>query len=221
MIDDLRRIVSELAATRGGPIAVALDGPSGAGKSTIAAALADVVRAALVPSDDFFAAQLTRAEWDARTPVERARDAIDWIRLRRCALEPLRAGERAAWHPFDFTAGEREDGSYAMATNVVERDPAPVIIIDGAYSARPELADVLDLTVLVDAPESVRRARLEKREEAAFLQAWHERWDDAERYYFGHVRPVAAFDVVVDALTGRVRDRRAIGHRAPLLPNER
>src|SRR6185437_4532853 len=107
MIDDLRRIVNELVATQDAPVTVALDGPSGAGKSTIARALAISTAGVLVPSDDFFAAQLTRAEWDARTPMERARDAIDWSRLRRCAIEPLRAGQRATWHSFDFGAGER------------------------------------------------------------------------------------------------------------------
>jgi hypothetical protein len=35
--------------------------------------------------------------------------------MRRCALVTLRAGRRAAWHPFDFTAGEQTDGSYRMA----------------------------------------------------------------------------------------------------------
>ena len=45
-------------------ILVALDGPSGAGKSTIAEAIRDVlpVAVAIIPGDDFFAAQLTRAE---------------------------------------------------------------------------------------------------------------------------------------------------------------
>jgi uridine kinase len=106
-----------------------------------------------------------------------------------------------------------------MATHVEQREPAPVIVIDGAYSARPELADLLDLTVLVDAPESVRRARLEAREEPAFLHAWHQRWDDAERYYFGQVRPIESFDLVVDVITGSVQELRRTDPLAPLLPN--
>lgn len=224
MIDPLRRILTEVLAKRGAPIAVALDGPSGAGKSTIAEAIRAVLRVALLPSDDFFAAQLTRAEWDARTPMERARDAIDWVRLRDCALAPLRAGQRATWHSFDFTAGEQADGSYRMASAVEQREPAAVIVVDGAYSSRPELAELLDLTVLVDTPEVVRRARLEAREAAAFLQAWHERWDAAEHYYFTNVRPPESFDVIVEPLSGTVRDlreRRLERSRAALPPNER
>jgi uridine kinase len=143
--------------------------------------------------------------------MERARDVIDWARLRRCALEALRAGRRAAWHPFDFAAGERADGSYGMSPHVEEREPAPIIVVEGAYSSRPELADLIDLTVFVDAPESVRRARLAARKEAGFLEAWHERWDAAEAYYFREVRPKESFDVVVDTVAETVRDCRPIG----------
>jgi hypothetical protein len=71
------------------------------------------------------------------------------------------------------------------------------VLLDGAYSSRPELADVLDLSVLVEAAPTTREARLGAREEADFLRQWHARWDLAEQYYFGHVRPRSAFDVVL------------------------
>jgi len=181
----------------GGPLLVALDGGSGSGKSTLAAADLD---AAIVESDDFFAADITDAEWDAMGPKERAAAAIDWRRLRREALEPLLAGKSASWHPFDFAAGTRPDGTYAMAAEAVTRGPASVFVVDGAYSARPEVSDLIDLAVLVDVPTSERRLRIAVREEdMAFLAAWHARWDAAEDYYFTHVRPPASFDLVVAA----------------------
>jgi uridine kinase len=117
--------------------------------------------------------------------------------MRLCALDPLRAGQPAGWHPFDFAAGPRADGSHARSAQVTRRDPAPVIILDGAYSARPELDDALDLSVLVEAPAAVRLARLAARETPEFLAAWHRRWDAAEDYYFTHVRPPGTFDLTV------------------------
>ena len=221
MIDALVRIVSDLLAERGAPIVVAIDGPSGAGKSTIAQAVTAILPATLVSSDDFFAAELTRAEWDARSGMERARDAIDWVRLRRCALEPMHAGRRAVWHPFDFAAGERANGSYGLAAHVEEREPAPIVVVEGAYSSRPELSDLVDLTVLVDAPDLVRRARLAAREEATFLAAWHQRWDVAEAHYFHHVRPPQSFDIIIETDRGVMHDRRPREPGAPLLPNDR
>lgn len=205
LLDAVERIaeaVRRLRAERERPVLIALDGPSGAGKSVLAALLAERLGATTVPGDDFFAADLTDAGWARRTPAERARDAIDWRRLRAEALEPLLAGKPARWHPFDFAAGTLPDGRYPMSAKAETREAAPVIVLDGAYSARPELADLIDLSVLVAAPSEVRRRRLAQREEPAFLAAWHIRWDAAEAYYFSEVRPPSSFDLVVTSAAG-------------------
>jgi uridine kinase len=196
IVAEVRRSVRDRQG--GGPMLIALDGGSGSGKSTLAALVAADVDAAIVDSDDFFAGEITDAEWAAMGPRERAAAAIDWRRLRREALEPLLAGKTALWHPFDFAAGTRPDGTYPMSREAVTRGPASVIILDGAYSARPEISDLIDLAVLVDVPTSERHRRIAIREtDEAFLAAWHARWDAAEDYYFTHVRPPSSFDLVV------------------------
>ena len=88
-------------------------------------------------------------------------------------------------------------------------------------SSRSELSDLVDLTVFVDAPEVVRRARLAAREEAAFLEAWHQRWDMAEAHYFQHVRPPESFDIIIETVRGIIHKRRPREPGVPLLPNER
>ena len=195
--EEVVEVIHAHAARRDGPLVVALDGGSGSGKSTLAAAVAARLNAVMVPGDDFFAAEIPDADWDRRTPAERARDAIDWRRLRTDALEPLLAGRRAMWHPFDFAAGPRPDGTYGRSPQAEVREPAAVIVLDGAYAARPELADVVDLRVLVDVPVATRHGRLAEREDPAFLAAWHRRWDAAEAWYFARVCPPASFDLVV------------------------
>jgi para-aminobenzoate synthetase len=195
--DQIVAHIRRLRANRMTPFLVAIDGGSGSGKSTLALLMAEQLDAALIQSDDFYAAHITDAGWEARSPDARARDAIDWRRLRAEALEPLLAGQPAKWHPFDFVAGVRPDGTYAMSTEFVEREPRAVIVLDGAYSTRPELSDLIELSILVDVPVAVRHARLAAREEEAFLAAWHARWDAAEAYYFTQVRPKEAFDLVV------------------------
>ena len=178
-------------------LVVVIDGRSGSGKSTVARTVAQATDAVIVACDDFFAASVTNAEWDRRTPEQRAADAIDWRRLKREAIEPLRVGRTARWHAFDFLAGPRSDGSYPLQRISTELAPRPVVLLDGAYSARPELADVVDLSVLVEAAKATRQARLAAREAPDFLQQWHARWGPAEDYYFEHVRPPSAFDVVL------------------------
>ena len=104
---------------------------------------------------------------------------------------------RRKWHPFDFAGGVRPDGTYAMRSDFVEREPALVIVLEGAYSTGCALADLIDLTVLVDAPREVRHERVQAREEQEFLAAWHTRWDAAEEVYFTKIRPRSSFDLVV------------------------
>jgi para-aminobenzoate synthetase len=193
IVADARR----LQTGRARPLLVAIDGASGSGKSVLAALVRVRLDAALVPPDDFFAAELTDADWDARTPAERAADALDWRRLRVEALEPLLAGRPARWHPFDFSAGTRPDGTYGFSLRVEVREPKPVVLVEGAYACRPELADLIDWSVLVDAPVEVRHRRLAPREDTQFLAAWHARWDAAEHWYFSQVMPPATFDRVV------------------------
>ena len=192
----LVEVLSDLMRDRT-PVLVAIDGRSGAGKSTLARQLADAFKTAVIPADDFFAAHVTDAGWDARTTAERASDCLDWRRLRREALEPLKAGRPAAWRALDFARGPRADGSHGLQETATTRASAPVVLVDGAYSSRPELADLIDLTVLVEAPDELRAMRLAAREEPAFLAAWRARWGSAEEHYFTVVRPPATFDIVL------------------------
>ena len=193
VVMEVRRLLTEIQP----PILVAIDGGSGCGKSTMTNLIAEELGAALIPGDDFFAAQISEAQWDACTSEQKAADCIDWKQMRADVLEPLLAGKPARWYAFDFVAGVRPDGTYGMQTDYTECKPASVIVLDGSYSTRPELSDLIHLSVLVDVPVSVRHQRLAAREDKDFLEAWHKRWDDAEEYYFTHVRPPASFDLVV------------------------
>lgn len=184
--------IKELMAHCNRPILVALDGRSGSGKSTIAKIIAARLGGIEIVADDFWAGGSDN-EWDRCSPQEKASMAIDWKRLRSEALEPLLAGKHASWHPFDWKAGK------GLASHSINCGPTSLIVLDGAYSARPELSDIIDLSVLVEVPDdSNRRARLENREGKEYMDNWHCRWDPAENYYFSKVRPKDSFDMVIE-----------------------
>ena len=178
------------------PLLVALDGGSGAGKSTLAALLIQELDATWVPLDDFFSAHIPESQWETMSVPQKLRNVFDWRRVRTQALEPLLAGRPACWFPFDF-AHPRPDGTYPQCVEPKTRDPAPLLLLDGAYSSGPQLADRVGLSVLVDVPTAVRHARLAAREDPVFLARWHARWDAVETRYFTTVRPPAAFDLIV------------------------
>jgi len=75
--------------------------------------------------------------------------------------------------------------------------PAGVVLLDGAYSARPELAHLFALRVLLDLPRPTRRERLLQREGARYRAEWEARWGEAEDLYFGTLMPPGSFDLVL------------------------
>ncbi|MDR6790668.1 uridine kinase [Sphingomonas sp. BE138] len=179
--------VRSAAFTR--PFIVAIDGRSGTGKSTFAAALAKHMNAVAIDGDDFYQG----GTGIATDPLaKRASRCIDW-RAQRTVLTTLRAGRSAAYHPFDWN---RFDGNCVPAEHVVPS--SPLILLEGVYSARPELADLLDFRILLQASAALRHERLLCREGA--IGEWERRWHEAEDWYFANCVPIDGFDLVIEAL---------------------
>jgi uridine kinase len=201
--------VRVLAQTRS-PTAtlIALDGRSGSGKSTLAHALAEDLDAVVVEADDFYSGG-SMIQWARRSARLRADLCIDWARLRREALIPLLAGTAATWHPFDW---DTETALLAIATTL---RPAPFVILDGAFSTRPELMDLIDYTVLVTVSDGIRRERLNRREGEQYLTDWHPIWAAAEDYYFTHVQRPTDFDAHSPATVRLFRRLEAIDGEVP------
>jgi len=196
------RLLDEVAV-RTEPLFVGLDGRSGAGKSTLAAVVAarlssgDHVstRVTVIDGDQFYAGG-SAATWDERTPMQKAAEVIDW-RRQRSALRQLREQGVAEWHPFDWDAEDWDTENVPLSTQSVRSVVAPVVMLEGAYSCRPELHDLLHLLVLLDIPREVRRRQLLGRQGDEYRADWEARWSAAEDHYFGSVMPAKRFDLVL------------------------
>lgn len=106
---------------------------------------------------------------------------------RSCPCVPV---PRLAIGRFDWQAGHGL-GDFLIV------EPASVVIVEGVYSARPELRPLLDIAVLVEAPADSRLRRQRERHDAHELEV---RWDLAERLYFNIFSPPNSFDFVVSGV---------------------
>jgi uridine kinase len=173
-------------AAQPGMLVLAMDGHGAAGKSTIADAVARATGAALVHTDDFFRAWLARDRGAAAGEPALQR-YYDWRRLRAQALGPLRAHRTATFRRFDWDRGSGLDGAVAV-------EPSDLVLVEGVFSAAPQLSDLVDRSVFVQTPEPERLRRLRR---LVTPEEWDEDWLAAERAYFGRTRPPASFDLVV------------------------
>ena len=192
----VERIRQDLA--RKSPLFVALDGRSGTGKSTVAALVAaefGATVATVIEGDQFYGGG-SDSTWDGRSVAEKVEKVIDWKRQRELLTE-LKATGEAFWQMFDWESKDWDADTIPLNPVPQHMVLTPVIILEGAYSARPELADLFDLRVLLEIEADVRREQLLAREGEAYRADWEARWSAAEDYYFGKVVPAAEFDLVV------------------------
>ncbi len=187
-LQELANLIADRAGDRSPPFVVALDGRSGVGKSTLARALCEHLDAALIEGDDFYAGG-TQVRQDPA--ASRAAACIDWTR-QRMVLGAIRAGQEIAWRAFDW---DSFDGRLCDVPKVIA--PRPLVIIEGVYAARPELAGLVDLRIFVVVSDAERQKRLCGREPG--IGAWERSWHEAEDHYFTSVMPVHRFDAVFDA----------------------
>ncbi|NLE99339.1 MAG: uridine kinase [Anaerolineales bacterium] len=170
---------------------VAVDGAGGAGKSTLANFVAQELLGAgvlceVIHFDDFYRPS---AERQSPLVAQQVGGDFDWQRLEREVLLPLRAGQPARYARYDW-------GADALAeVHVVQ--PGQVVIVEGVYSSRLELAPLYHLTIWVDCPRDLRLERGVTRDGESHRGWWENTWMPAEDRYVQEHRPRERADIVV------------------------
>lgn len=200
------RLLQQLAAAvpppGGAPaVRVAVDGVDGVGKTVfadgLAAALAaagrHVVRASI---DDFHRPRAERYRRGRDSPVGFWRDSFDLDRLRSDLLDPLSPGGSGRYRRgvFDWRADRPREQPWQQW-----RDGG-VLVLDGLFLHRDELAGYWHHSVLLVAPFTVTVPRLATRD-GSHPDPDHpslRRYIEGQRRYFAACDPAARATVVVD-----------------------
>ena len=161
---------------------LAVDGPVAAD----AHALADDVAAALaaraapvarVCADHFLRARSLRLEHGRADPDAFAYGCYDLAALRREVLDPMEPGRAVrAWLP--RLRDPATDRPYREPAR--EAVPATVVVLDGRFLARWEVADAVDVRVHLEVSPAARGRRVPDDEQARVLPAWEQylQWYD-------------------------------------------
>jgi len=189
------RVVLAIAERlRGGFAVVAIDGPGGSGKSTLAAELRERLgglgQITVVHGDDFYR-PMAADDRLLLSPQDGYTQYFDWQRLRDQVLIPLAAGTAGQYQRYDWPTG-------ALAAGELHHVPrSGLAMVEGVYTARPELAGYYDLTVWVDTPWETCMRRLDERGHDHGPGNWNERWRAAEEHYLATTQPGTRLDLTV------------------------
>jgi uridine kinase len=185
----------------GRPALVAVDGVDGSGKTTFAQALAAAYREAgraveVVHLDDYLNPRTTRYRLGRRSPEGYFVDTYDLDAFTQHVLEPLRphGSGTILRRFFDLRVDARVDD------RPVEVPSDGVVIVEGMFLHRDELAGVWDMSVFLDVPFEVSVRRLARRDGSNPdpSHASMTRYVEGQRLYLSRCRPERRATHVVD-----------------------
>jgi len=166
VVAELAGLVGQAAARCAGRVCrVGVDGVDGAGKTVLADELAAVVRDRGLPVvragiDGFHHPREIRYRRGRGSPSGFYEDSYDLPLLRRVLLDPLGPGGNRRVR----TAARDVATDAELDPPVLEVAAGGVLLFDGIFLHRPQLRDVWDLSVWVEAPFEVTYARMAVRD---------------------------------------------------------
>lgn len=152
-----------------------IEGRSGAGKTTLARKIAARLEAPLIHMDNLYAG------WDGLD------EGV--ARIREWVLEPLAAGETAAWRRWDWAAHE-----YAEHHPVPEAD---WLVIEGVGAGAGALRPYLSGIVWLNSSTAVRKRRALARDGETYAPHW-QRWAAHEDAFYAAERVAEHADLIVE-----------------------
>lgn len=152
------------------PLFLGIDGPCASGKTTLASHLSAHYNATVVHMDDFY------LPLDRRGEIDQVASNIDTSRLITEVLQPLSNGKPCIYQAYCCRTGEFLPPVMLFAT--------PLVIVEGVYTFSPRLFDYFQLRLFVEAPWSVREARLLERGGTPLLSRFLSEWIVRENQYF-------------------------------------
>lgn len=170
-----------------GVLLVGIDGCGAAGKTTLAHHIQALAKdVTVVHMDDFFLPSEVRKH----VPQEEIGGHFDWKRVQEQVLGRLHRGEPGKHQQYDWNLD--------CLTGWHDVPAQGVVVVEGLYSTRRELAHFYDFKIWLDTPRSIRLRRRGERDGQMARDSWVEHWMKGEDDYVKHHRPNAFADLILD-----------------------
>lgn len=182
-------------------VRVGIDGVDGAGKTYFADELAAVLRrqgrpVIRVGADDFHHVRAVRYRRGRASAAGFWLDSYDYPRLWAEVLTPLGPGGSRRYRP----AGHDLATDQVLAPPLADAPPGAVLVLDGIFLHRDELAGAWDLSIFLQVGfgEAARRMAGRDGSEPDPEHPSLARYLHAQRHYLASCRPSLRADIVVD-----------------------
>ena len=160
------------------PFILAIDGNSASGKTTLACRLADRFGGDVIHMDDFFLPFSLRTYERLQEPGGN----VHYERFYEQIIKPLQSGTTSfCWQRFECSSGN-------YASELCRIENPSLIIIEGAYSMRPEFRQAYDMTLFLCAGPETQKERIQHRNGSEKLHAFLEKWIPMENKYFEYYK---------------------------------
>ena len=179
-------------------IIIGIDGCGGAGKSTLANKIkSNFSTVTIVHMDDFY---LPSAKIENENPTNKSIGAdFDWKRLLEEVLNPISNGLEGRYKRYDWEKDSLVGSHIVSASGIV--------IIEGVYATRQELAGMYDLKIWVNCPRETRIKRGIARDGEAARDMWENNWMVAEDMYVESHKPHEFADFIIDGTNNEVTNK--------------
>ena len=176
--------LEQLQQSSAHPLVVAIDGGSGAGKSTLAAYIAAHLEGVDVISTEEFLAPLS--EQTSQPGTE-----FDWRRLKEQVLLPLAKKKSIHYWRYD-----RQEPTMQQWIHV---EPRRIVLIEGSYSSRLELASYYDVKIWIDTPEHIRLTRMVKKD-GEHMRGYWQHYLPKETAHMASYLPQRYAEMIIDGM---------------------
>jgi len=186
------------------PIRVGIDGVDASGKTTLANLLADylksqnvdVIRASI---DGFHNPKSIRYQKGRNSPEGYYKDSFNNQSIVDNLLAPLGNNGNLQYKKaiFDF----KTDSEVVLPVQTANKDS--ILIMDGVFLFRPELADYWDLKIFVEADFKITVSRATKRDgyylgsEQEIQDKYNQRYVPGQLLYFQEAQPQEKADIII------------------------